>query len=386
MDHFKLLEHFSKASDLPVSVFEQDNLIFKGHKDKQDFSIPMYLMECLPDNLPKIWTSHTPEHIFFGGLSIKQHRQQLLLGPVFARECSSVQCEQILWRLGRQLTEVGAFQMIMNTFALCDVIHLQENLKFLMYMLNGETDTEVIDIDFKWKIIFPASKEFTIDVPPESAPEVEEDILALIRNGRVREVENYFNKVLYRMNSHFETVAHNVNLQRSYIIGANMLISRTAIQAGVDAQMAGSLSDYYLEQLMGTNNLTDLNMLFFKLSIDYTQKIEELHAFRFEDILSRRVNSFVHAHLYEKISTSVIAESFHMNEAYLSDEFKKVTGQTISAFIQDCKVREAKFLLEKGYTPSEVGDMLGFSSPSYFGTVFKKIAGMTPMEYRKSIK
>ena len=150
--------------------------------------------------------------------------------------------------------------------------------------------------------------------------------------------------------------------------------------------MSGSLSDYYLEQLMNTNNLTDMGMIFYKLAVDYAGKIGSLHTFASEDLLSRRVNGFVQSHLYEKLSTSVIAETFHMNEAYLCDEFKKATGLTISGFIQDCKVREAKFLLEKGHIPREVGDMLEFSSPSYFGAVFKKVTGMTPMEYRRSVE
>lgn len=386
MDHFKLLEQFSKATDLPISIFEQGNLIFKGHTDRQDYSIPMYLMECLPQHLPGIWISRTPEHIFFGGLSIRQHNQQLLIGPVFASECSLVHCEQILRRLGRRVTEPRVFQKIINAFASCDVPHLKDNLRFLNHVLNGEENTEVESIDFKWKNIFPTPKELPIEVPLEPVPDVEENILAFIRNGKVKELENYFNEELFRTNHPMQALTHDVNLRRNYIIGANTLISRIAIQEGVDVRMAGSLSEYYLEQLMNTNNLTDLGLIFYKLAVDYAGKIESLLVFASEDLLSRKVNGFVQAHLYEKLSTSVIAETLHMNEAYLCDEFKKATGLTISGFIQDCKVREAKFLLEKGYTPREVGDMLEFSSSSYFGAVFKKVTGMTPMEYRRSVE
>ncbi len=64
MNYFKLLEHFSEATDLPISIFEQENLIFKGHRDKQDYNIPMFLLECLPRELPDIWISSTPETLF----------------------------------------------------------------------------------------------------------------------------------------------------------------------------------------------------------------------------------------------------------------------------------------------------------------------------------
>ena len=58
---------------------------------------------------------------------------------------------------------------------------------------------------------------------------------------------------------------------------------------------------------------------------------------------------------------------------------------TISAYVQQEKVREAKRLLKgSSYSIVEISEALAFSSQSYFCAVFKKITGMTPESYRSS--
>lgn len=74
-----------------------------------------------------------------------------------------------------------------------------------------------------------------------------------------------------------------------------------------------------------------------------------------------------------------------MSCSYLCTHFKQETGMTISAYVQQEKVREAKRLLKgSSYSIVEISEALAFSSQSYFCAVFKKITGMTPESYRSS--
>lgn len=386
MNYFKLLEQYSKATNLPVSIFENGNLIFKGHNDKQDYNLPMFLMECLPSELPDIWVSRTPENLFFGGLSFRKQKQILLIGPVSVYECSISQCKRILQRMGRRTQDTGAFQMAINSFASCDIFHLRNHLRFLNHLLNEEEDVEISKIDFRWKSILFYTEEHFTEIPAKAENDVEEDLITYIKNGKVEELEDYFNEVFFRTDNPMEKDSHNINLRRTFIFGANIFISRIAIQLGIDVQEGRNLADYYLNLLTEADNLTDLNYIFYKMTLEYTKKIRDVQAFVSENMLARSINRFVQAHLYEKLSAAVIAEALHFNEAYLCEEFKRSTGQTVTQFIQECKIHEARFLLEKGHFPAEISDMLEFSSPSYFGMVFKKITGMTPMQYRKSLE
>jgi AraC-like DNA-binding protein len=78
-----------------------------------------------------------------------------------------------------------------------------------------------------------------------------------------------------------------------------------------------------------------------------------------------------------------LAGYVQLNETYLSKLFKKETGQSVSEFIRDKKVEEACALLRySDKTSVEIAADMGFSSHSYFISIFKKVTGMTPKEYR----
>lgn len=77
-----------------------------------------------------------------------------------------------------------------------------------------------------------------------------------------------------------------------------------------------------------------------------------------------------------------LAAKLHISSDYLRHLFKEETGQTISGFITNVKIEQAKKLLTSGrYKINEVAKLAGFSSTQYFGTVFRKQSGMTPREY-----
>jgi AraC family transcriptional activator of pobA len=79
-----------------------------------------------------------------------------------------------------------------------------------------------------------------------------------------------------------------------------------------------------------------------------------------------------------------IAKLLHVNSNYLNSIIKSLTGKTASAHIQDKIILEAKsFLINTDLQVATIADKLGFENPPYFNRFFKKISGLTPIEYRK---
>jgi AraC-like DNA-binding protein len=97
----------------------------------------------------------------------------------------------------------------------------------------------------------------------------------------------------------------------------------------------------------------------------------------------RQCINYIREHAHDSITVSEIAESVGLNETYLSKLFKKVMGCTVSEYIRNEKIAEACYLLTyTDKTSIEIATDLSFSSHSYFISVFKKVKGITPKEYR----
>ena len=72
----------------------------------------------------------------------------------------------------------------------------------------------------------------------------------------------------------------------------------------------------------------------------------------------------------------------NMSRSNLHIKLKSLTGESALDFIRKIRFKEACRLMEDGrYSISEISDMVGFNTPSYFATCFKKYMGCLPTEW-----
>lgn len=80
------------------------------------------------------------------------------------------------------------------------------------------------------------------------------------------------------------------------------------------------------------------------------------------------------------------AKKMHLSANYIYKVVKKTTGRTVTEWIEQMTITEAKTLLrDSSLSVQEIGEQLNFPSLSFFGKYFKRVAGVSPNEYRKSI-
>lgn len=102
-----------------------------------------------------------------------------------------------------------------------------------------------------------------------------------------------------------------------------------------------------------------------------------------EDELMTNVKKYIADRLADDLSLTGIAEYAGHNSSYLSRLFKQKNGVGIAEYITDCRIRTAQEMLsDPGYRIQDIASASGFVSVQYFYRVFKKIAGMTPQEWR----
>lgn len=109
-----------------------------------------------------------------------------------------------------------------------------------------------------------------------------------------------------------------------------------------------------------------------------------------ESMENHLVSQMIHLideNLYNKITVKDVCDELNYSRAYLSKIFKAASDYTIMEYILIHKIREAKKLIREGkHNFTEISDMLSFDNPHYFSRVFKKIANMTPSEYKNSVR
>ncbi|MFD1873581.1 helix-turn-helix domain-containing protein [Hymenobacter bucti] len=103
--------------------------------------------------------------------------------------------------------------------------------------------------------------------------------------------------------------------------------------------------------------------------------------------LLRTYRASIEEHFRERHEVGAYAELLHISAGHLSEVVKAQSGRSAIKHLHERLVLEAKRLL--CYTPQSLKEMafdLGFSDASYFNRFFKRETGVTPAEYRASIR
>ena len=99
------------------------------------------------------------------------------------------------------------------------------------------------------------------------------------------------------------------------------------------------------------------------------------------------VRRYMDLHFKEPLTLEQLAEEAHMNKYYLSHAFKREYGVSPINYLISRRINESKYLLtETDLSMSQIAQLLGFSSLSYFSQTFRKTQGISPMEFRQSVK
>ncbi len=158
-----------------------------------------------------------------------------------------------------------------------------------------------------------------------------------------------------------------------------------AIPGGVPVEQAYHLIDVYTQRCEELNTAEDVYSLQYSMLIDFSERVADYRYGLELSPLIRSCTNFIIFHLNEPLSSSDVIEFSGKSRSYISDRFKKETGYEIGTFITKCKIDEAKSLLRYSSKPiPEISAYLSFSSQPYFHNVFKKVTGMTPLQYRES--
>jgi len=125
---------------------------------------------------------------------------------------------------------------------------------------------------------------------------------------------------------------------------------------------------------------------FFQIDIERTSQspffIFQVQKGHGDDLICQAQN-YIEENLSEKISFEELASKLAISRRNFDRRFVKATGNTPVEYLQRVKVEVAKKTLERGRkTIFEVMNEVGYSDDKAFREVFKKITGLSPLDYR----
>lgn len=97
--------------------------------------------------------------------------------------------------------------------------------------------------------------------------------------------------------------------------------------------------------------------------------------------LIENVKNYLRSNLEYNVSLSNAASVFHYNAQYLGRRFKKETGMTFSAFLNNERLEKAASDLKNGQKILDISSGRGFNNVTYFNRLFKQRFGCSPTEY-----
>lgn len=113
---------------------------------------------------------------------------------------------------------------------------------------------------------------------------------------------------------------------------------------------------------------------------------EQTQGRRTHALVERVVKEYIETCYHRTITLEEIAAELHVNRNYLSQLFKKVTGEPFVTYLNKHRIEKAKEQMMTGkFMVYEISDSVGFQNPTYFSQVFKSITGRSPSEFMSQL-
>ena len=157
-----------------------------------------------------------------------------------------------------------------------------------------------------------------------------------------------------------------------------------SIQAGLLDMVAYDIRDEFIKEFDNAVSLPDLYDLVHGMAHSYAVKMRYIIREKKYSPRLVKMMTYIEEHLTEKIELAQVAEHVSLSRTYASAIFREELGITMSEFILNERMLEAKRMLrDTDLTVAAIADRLAFCSQSYFTKNFTATEGMTPVEYRR---
>jgi two-component system, response regulator YesN len=144
------------------------------------------------------------------------------------------------------------------------------------------------------------------------------------------------------------------------------------------------LNDDMLDVLSGHDTLESVREWFLATCSEARKKLSLLREEGMRSII-RNSEKYIRSNFKDmELSLSLVADHLGLTPSYFSRLFKQETGSTYIDYVIGLRIEQAKRLLRTTTSRIfDIGEMVGYPNSQYFCTLFRKVCGVSPVEYRE---
>lgn len=391
-----IVESFFRLTAIPCRIYHKKRLIKNFYLNADSFLLTTY-DEQLLDNPNPVGFLLTDEYLAIGRIICKDSNDSIIFGPVRTGPISNDSLQEFLLAHDIPLTDANKLRTQFDNMTKMDLEYYAAILASVYCSINhelirtsvilrqipshSEPDNTAMDthlLSRQEAIIFG-------DKEPHNTYNYEQKMLHCVKYGLVEEL-NSIGGLTNDM--HIGTLlTDSIRYYKNLLLAQNTLFSRAAIEGGLAPEAAYSMSDLYVLQIENCETINQLNQVSQTIRNDFCKSVRDIRSPQTGDAIVDNAIQYIGEHVSENLSAQQIADYLDISREYLSSKFKKATGASLPDFINRSKIEVAKRLLRfTDKTLVAISNYLSYSSQSYFQTQFKRVTGMTPMEYRRSEK
>ena len=218
----------------------------------------------------------------------------------------------------------------------------------------------------------------------ESKYESEEQLCSYIMEGNLEKIEEIRGRL--SLNSIKQHFPDSLRDQKNNLIMFNTICRKAAQSGGVHPVYVDTEVNRITALIEYAVNIKQLDSIYRDIPRKYCMLVR---AYSMEDYSPaiKKIVTHIRLNPDTDLTLKTIAAKYSMNKNYLSTLFKKETGTSLTAFVNQERLNYAIRLLNLTQLPvGEIAKMCGIDDMNYFSRLFKQHVGTSPSSYRNKLK
>ncbi|WLR49008.1 helix-turn-helix domain-containing protein [Halobacillus litoralis] len=363
-DRNKLSYHFPDSFQKPPYALRDLHRSYINESRKRPYTIQMF-------------TDPYDQHLFLYPMELEGKEYVLGVGPFLEKDVSRKHVKMTLIMNDLDDTLEEQFVQYYQQLPILNQVQIQ-SVKRLLNQLFPKKEKKV-RYALEEEKIRNQYQAFTQSL--HSYPEIiasKQNFIDLFKKGDARALEEY--------QAHREKALINpdVRMMKNHMIRLVSELGYICTEEGAQQDEVNSLCDFYINFLESKILVEDLKSLELNILQSFLDRIKKIDEQSFYSPLVERAQKYIFQNLTKELTLKGIAETLKVNPNYLSGVFTKEKGVSITHFINQQRIKEAKELLcITQHSLLDISMLLGYNSQSYFTRVFKSMEGIGPKEFRR---